>query len=104
LMPLGLLTGARLGELCQLYLSDFEEHNGVHCINVTDDDEGQRVKNANAKRLVLIRDKLIELGLLRYVQALRRRGETWLFPELSASGTAMLKRRQRSPQAARGRP
>jgi len=56
LMPLGLLTGARLGELCQLYLKDFVEHNGVPCIEISDEEEGQRVKNQNAKRLVPIHD------------------------------------------------
>jgi len=83
LMPLGLLTGARLGELCQLYLKDFVEHNGVPCIEISDEEEGQRVKNQNAKRLVPIHDKLIELGLLRYVDDLRAAGEERLFPELS---------------------
>jgi site-specific recombinase XerD len=60
LMPLGLLTGARLGELCQLYVKDFVEHNGVHCIEISDEEEGQHVKNRNAKRLVPIHDKLID--------------------------------------------
>lgn len=83
LMPLGLLTGARLGELCQLYLKDFVEHNGVQCIEISDEEEGQRVKNQNAKRLVPIHEKLIELGLLRYVAALRGAGQERLFPELS---------------------
>jgi integrase len=83
LMPLGLLTGARLGELCQLYLTDFVEHNGVQCIEISDEEEGQRVKNQNAKRLVPIHEKLIELGLLRYVNALRVAGQERLFPELS---------------------
>jgi integrase len=83
LMPLGLLTGARLGELCQLYLTDFVEHNGVHCIEISNQEEGQRIKNKNAKRLVPIHEKLIELGLLRYVDALRSAGEERLFPELN---------------------
>jgi integrase len=83
LMPMGLLTGARLGELCQLYLSDFVEYNGVKCIEISDEEEGQRIKNRNAKRLVPIHDKLVELGLLQYVEALRSAGEERLFPELS---------------------
>jgi integrase len=83
LMPLGLLTGARLGELCQLYLTDFVEYNGVQCIEISDEEEGQHVKNQNAKRLVPIHDKLVDLGLLRYVDGLRAAGEERLFPELS---------------------
>lgn len=83
LMPLGLLTGARLGELAQLYLSDFVEYDGIPCISISDEGEGQRLKNDNAKRIVPIHDKLIELGLLRYVEALRSKNETRLFPELN---------------------
>lgn len=83
LMPLGLLTGARLGELAQLYLSDFVECDGVSCMSISDEGEGQRLKNDNAKRIVPIHDKLIELGLLRYVEALRSKNETRLFPELN---------------------
>jgi integrase len=83
LMPMGLLTGARLGELCQLYLTDFVDHNGVQCIDVSDQEEGQRLKNTNAKRLVPVHSRLIELGLLRYVDHLREIGVTRLFPELN---------------------
>lgn len=83
LMPMGLLTGARLGELCQLYLVDFVDHNGVACIDISDEEAGQRVKNENARRLVPIHSLLIELGLLDYVKLLRDRGEERLFPELN---------------------
>ena len=83
LMPLGLLTGARLGELAQLYLSDFVNIDGIHCIDISDEQPDQKVKNKNAKRLVPIHDKLIELGILRYVEMLRQKGETRLFPEIN---------------------
>lgn len=82
-LPLmGLLTGARLNELCQLHLSDFEVVGGIHCINIKDAEEGQRLKNRSAKRLVPIHDKLIEVGLLRYVDRLRAQGHDRLFPTL----------------------
>jgi integrase len=41
-LPLmGLLTGARLNELCQLHLSDFEVISGIDCINIQDAEDGQ---------------------------------------------------------------
>lgn len=93
LIPLGLFTGARLGELCQLDLKDFVTIDGIDCIDINDieakpeaQDEGRRaktLKTKNAKRLVPLHPELIKIGLLRYVAALRRRGEVHLFPELS---------------------
>lgn len=79
---MALLTGARLNELCQLHLSDFEVVDGIHCINIRDEEQGQRVKNKSARRLVPIHDKLIEVGLIRYVERLRAEGQERLFPEL----------------------
>jgi integrase len=88
-LPLmGLLTGARLNELCQLHLSDFEVVDGVHCISIKDAEEGQRLKNKSAKRLVPIHDKLIEVGLLRYVDRLRAQGHDRLFPTLELTEDA----------------
>ena len=82
-LPLmGLLTGARLNELCQLYLSDFEIVGGIHCISIRDAEDGQRIKNKSARRLVPIHDKLVEVGLVRYVERLRAQGHDRLFPTL----------------------
>lgn len=82
-LPLmGLLTGARLNELCQLHLSDFEEIGGIDCINIQDAEDGQRIKNKSARRLVPVHDKLIEVGLIRYVELLRAQGHDRLFPKL----------------------
>jgi integrase len=92
-LPLmGLMTGARLNELCQLHLSDFEFISGIHCINIQDSEDGQRVKNKSARRLVPIHEKLIDLGLLRYVEKLRSQGQHRLFPllELSEDGYGKL--------------
>lgn len=79
---MGLLTGARLTELCQLYLSDFEDIDGIPCISIQDEQEGQRLKNKNARRYVPIHDKLIEIGLLDYVEKLRNQGSERLFHTL----------------------
>ena len=95
LIPLALFTGAREGELCQLDLKDFIEVDGIPCIDINDIDASEvveegghrkRVKNKNAKRLVPIHPELIRLGLLRYVERLRERGQTHFFNELSRDG------------------
>jgi integrase len=85
LMPMAALTGMRINELCQLRLVDFVRLDDVDIIECADLDEGQRAKNPNAKRRVPIHGVLIRMGLLRYVEKLRKAGQLQLFPELKPS-------------------
>lgn len=78
---LGLYTGARLEELCQLHLDDIRQVDSVWCFDINAKDE-KRLKTLSSERFVPIHPKLIELGLLDHVEMLRRRGEKRLFPEL----------------------
>lgn len=84
-LPLmGLLTGARLGELCQLLITDIKQGgaSGVWYFDINDVEEGKRLKSLAARRVVPIHPALIELGLLRRVQMLQKRKEPRLFPGL----------------------
>lgn len=47
---LGLFTGARVNEIAQLHLSDFQQHDGVWCININDDGD-KTLKNEASRRL-----------------------------------------------------
>jgi integrase len=79
---LGLYTGARLNELCQLYLDDFVVVDGIDCIHIRGTRPDQKLKNLTSERVVPINSKLKELGLLQYVERLREEGCARLFPEL----------------------
>jgi integrase len=105
---LGLFTGARISELAQLYLHDikFLENRGwVVDFNLNESEETassrheisadqasysscledideKSLKNVNANRVVDVHSRLIQLGLLEYVEALRAAGYTRLFPEI----------------------
>ena len=79
---LGRSTGARLEELCQLRVDDFIEQQGIQCIRIDDNSEGQNLKNASSRRLLPIHPTLIELGLLGHVESVRATGADRLFPEL----------------------
>jgi integrase len=79
LLPLGLFTGARINELCQIELKDFSEVKGYSVISLCT--EGLRGKNKNARRTLPVHPELIRLGLLRPVERLRHAGEVKLFPE-----------------------
>ena len=77
---LGLYTGARVSELGQLHLGDFVEEDGLPCIRISADGQGQSLKTDASARTVPLHPRLIEWGLMRHVEALRNSGQTRLFP------------------------
>lgn len=86
---LGLFTGGRINELCQLYLSDIHQTEGgawyldFNLMGPDKVDESDKsLKTINALRVVPLHDRLVQLGLPEYLQALRKAGYTRLFPEL----------------------
>ncbi|MDB2407986.1 site-specific integrase [Jannaschia sp.] len=83
---LGLLTGARLNELCQLHLEDIDEEDGVAFLRLREGQEGQRIKSGTG-RLVPLHPELIDVGILRYAEAQRRSGAKRLFPSLNVGST-----------------
>ena len=84
---LGIYTGARIGELCQLETADIETVDGVALIRITDQGEGQSVKTAAGRRVVPVHPELIRLGFLDYADAIRKAGATRLFPGLPLNPT-----------------
>ena len=63
---LGLYSGARLGELCQLQPTDVRCSNGIWLINI-DNSNGKRIKNTQSIRQIPLHDQLIKLGFLDFV-------------------------------------
>jgi integrase len=80
---LGLFTGARIGELSQLYLEDFQLDHQVWYIDINQNTDDKSLKNAWSARRVPIHPKLISLGLPEWIERLRIEGYVRLFPELS---------------------
>lgn len=91
-LPLvGLYTGARVNEVCQLNPQiDIREEDGIWFFDFTSKSEGddrikKRIKNKGSHRKVPIHYKLIELGLLSYVDEMKGRGHKLLFAQWSPS-------------------
>lgn len=68
-MLIALYTGARVGEIAQLYCRDFVKRDGVKCILFRADSDGQRIKTGSSgERLVPIHPVLLRLGLWKRVE------------------------------------
>jgi integrase len=81
---IGLYTGLRLEEICQLHLEDIRKEGDVWVFDINNK-EGRQLKNQSSIRLVPVHPHLIELGLLAHVERLKANGEHRLFPELKNS-------------------
>lgn len=87
---LGLYTGARINELCQLnpqcdIRDDDPQAPGVWFLDITEEGaaaEGvdKSVKNKTSKRRVPVHSTLVGLGFVDYVKRLKAAGEALLFP------------------------
>ncbi len=66
-------TGARLNEVASLTPDDVkqDEDSGIWYFDITDEEEGKKVKTDAGKRIVPVHPKLIELGFLEYVEHAR---------------------------------
>jgi len=81
---IALFTGARLNEVSQLHLKDIKQVDDIWCFDINDD-ESKTLKTVASKRVVPIHEKLIELGLLEYVECIRQMGKVRLFYDFSYS-------------------
>ncbi|MGU5593258.1 site-specific integrase [Aeromonas sanarellii] len=76
---LGMYTGARANEICQLYADDVQQVDSVWCLNIRDNRPDQKLKTANSARLIPVHSSLIAGGFIDFVQ---ERVGGRLFPEL----------------------
>ncbi|MFP3518745.1 tyrosine-type recombinase/integrase [Pseudomonas sp. SIMBA_077] len=82
LLSLGIITGGRLKEICQLTTGDVvTTESGLVAIHINEAGEGKSIKNKQSERLVPLIDGAYGFDLaafLRYVDATRRNGSETL--------------------------
>lgn len=82
LLSLGIITGGRLKEICQLTTGDVVTmKSGLVAIHINEAGEGKSIKNKQSERLVPLTDGAYGFDLaafLRYVDVIRRSGSTSL--------------------------
>ena len=84
---LGLYTGGRLNELCQLDTEDIcqQSTSGICSINVMDDPQDKPLpkflKNQSSRRILPIHSDLVRIGFLDFVTQARKEGREKLFSD-----------------------
>ena len=78
---LGIFSGMRTNEMCQLRLIDIKKVENIWFIFVEDSEE-TRVKTENAIRKVPVHPQLIDIGFIDYVSKLKRSKKDRVFWEL----------------------
>lgn len=76
--------GLRSEEILQLYVSDMQVIDDVHCI-VLRQGPGQSLKSKASRRTVPVHDNLLKLGFMQLVAMREREGEPRLFPWIERS-------------------
>jgi hypothetical protein len=94
-LPLiGLFTGARINEVCQLNpFTDIvqDDETGVYYFHLTDEGEtaegvNKSIKTNSSRRVVPIHSKLLDLGLLDYVERVKADNRKIIFPQWQPRG------------------
>lgn len=67
-------SGMMINEITQLRYKDIVKRNGILCFNINRE-EGKTTKNTNSIRVVPIHSKLLELGLIEFIDT-RKNGKT----------------------------
>jgi len=81
---IGLYSGARLNEICQLHATDLRKIDGVWCFDFhADPAAGKTLKTSASQRIVPIHPMLINLGILTYLRDREQAGDQRMFPEIA---------------------
>jgi integrase len=88
---IGLFSGMRLNEICQMDLADIRSIGGIDCFSVNTEtirgDNDKKVKTMSSRRVVPIHRSLIKIGFMDYVADQRGKNCRKLFPELNLGTT-----------------
>lgn len=80
---ISLHTGARLGEIIQLYVEDVKEEHGVLFFDINDNGDDKRLKTPYSLRSVPVHQSLLDMGLMSLVEKRQKQKDKRLFPDLS---------------------
>lgn len=70
-----LFTGARIGEIAQLQLSDIELLDGIWIAHIRDDERSGRRTKSGHSRIAPIHSKLQDIGFIRFIESEREKAK-----------------------------
>ncbi len=80
---LGLYTGARLNEICQLYIEDVYKHGEIWVLDINQNGNDKRLKTVAARRKIPLHPQLLALGFHNYVTTQGGTPKDRVFPEIA---------------------
>ena len=84
-----LYSGSRVEEICQLQLNDIYEVKDVLCFHIRSIEDQKtkekltNIKNQQSDRIVPVHPILKKIGLINYINSLKNKSESQLFPTLT---------------------
>ena len=88
---IGLYSGLRLNEICQLDTSDVRMVDDVRCFVITEKSlvgsTDKSLKTRSSERIVPVHPKLLDLGLVAFVDERSKRGDAKLFHDICPGGS-----------------
>jgi len=85
---LGLYTGCRIEEICQLYLEDIQEEDGIWFLDINSNAPDKKLKNKASERIVPLHPFIVnDLNFMGFVEKLRAENAERLFPALKMEKT-----------------
>ena len=79
---IGCYSGMRLNEICQLYVDDVQQVEGVWCFSVNGTND-KRLKNLASERRIPVHPRLIDLGFLEHLENTRKSNAPRLWMNLT---------------------
>lgn len=79
---IGCYSGMRLNEICQLYVDDVLQVEGIWCFSVNGAKD-KRLKNTASERMLPVHPKLVDLGFLAHWGKISKTGASRLWPNLT---------------------
>jgi integrase len=82
---IGLHSGMRLNEICQLYVSDIRYEQDILIFDINDDSDDKTLKNISSRRKIPLHHYLIQAGIYELAKEKEYQGEKRLFPDIPLS-------------------